>query len=265
MIDSHCHLTAPEFSDDVVAVIERAKAAKVSTLITISDEMADLPKCRALAEAHENIFFSVGSHPHHAKDFDVARDIALLREAVKHPKCRAVGEVGLDYHYINPPSPDISGLRWTSSPKDTQQRVFEAQLVLARELNLPAVVHCRDAVGDVWTIVSHVRPQKLVIHCCTEKWEDVERFVNAGYLLSFTGIITYPKSLEIRRTVEKCPLASMMVETDSPFLAPAPYRGKRCEPAYVLETAKVIAQIKGLTLAEVDEKTTKVAQAFFER
>ena len=144
-----------------------------------------------------------------------------------------------------------------------RQRAFEAQLLLAKESNLPAVVHCRDAVEDVWTIVSHVKPRKLVLHCCTEKWADVERFVAAGYFLSFTGMVTYPKADEIRETVKRCPLSQLMIETDAPYLAPVPYRGKRNEPAFVSEVAKTIAAVKGLTLAEVDATTSKNAEQFF--
>ncbi len=250
MIDSHCHLTAPEFSGDIADVIARANAAGITTLVTISDEMADLPLCLKLSEMYQQVYFTAGVHPHHAKDFDAARDIPLIREAAKHPKCKGIGEIGLDYHYMH-------------SPKDTQQRVFEAQLVLAKELGLPAVVHCREAVEDVWTIVNHVKPQKIVIHCCTEKWQDVERFVKAGYMLSFTGIVTYPKSADIRDTVKNCPLESMMVETDAPYLSPVPHRGKRCESAFVIETAKVIAEIKGIDLAELDRVTTGNAVEFF--
>ncbi len=250
MIDSHCHLTAPEFAADTSDVIARAAAAGVSLVITISDDMADLPKCRVLAEAHDNVFFTVGSHPHHAKGFDVTRDIALLREAVEHPKCKGIGEIGLDYHYMY-------------SSKDTQQRGFESQLVLAKELDFPAVVHCREAVEDVWTIVNHVKPIKLLIHCCTEQWADVERFVQAGYLLSFTGIVTYSNSEAVRDTVKNCPLESMMVETDAPFLAPVPHRGKRCEPMHVIEVAKAIARIKGISLEDVDRVTTENAVEFF--
>ncbi len=250
MIDSHCHLTAPELSSDTAGIITRANAAGVTTCITISEDMADVPKCIALADAHKSVFFTVGVHPHHAKDFDVSRDISLLREASKHPQCKGIGEIGLDYHYIN-------------SPKDTQQRVFEAQLVLAKELGLPAIIHCRDSVEDVWTIVHHVKPQKLVVHCCTEQWHDVERFVSAGYLLSFTGIVTYPKSADIRDTVKQCPLEYMMMETDAPFLSPVPHRGKRCEPAFVIETANVIAEIKGVSLTELDRMTTMNAVEFF--
>lgn len=250
MIDSHCHLTAPEFSSDIDAVIARAKSVGVRQMIVISDAMGDLPHCQKLSEAHEEIFWTAGVHPHHAKDVDLARDLPLIREALAHPLCRGVGEIGLDYHYMN-------------SPKDIQQRIFEAQLVLAKELNVPAVVHCREAVEDVWTIVNHVRPPKLVIHCCTERWEDVVQFVDAGYLLSFTGIVTYPKSDIIRETVKQCPLSSLMVETDAPFLAPVPHRGKRSEPAHVMEVAKKVAEIKSLDLAEVDRVTTDTAMRFF--
>ncbi len=250
MIDSHCHLTAQEFDEDRSDVIARAFAAGVTTLITISDEMSDLTKCLAIAEKYEQVFYTVGVHPHHAKDVDLARDIPVLREAMKHSKCRGIGEIGLDYHYM-------------MSPKETQHRVFEAQLVLAKELDLPAVVHCREAVEDIWTIVNHVKPKKLVIHCCTEQWAEVQRFVDAGYMLSFTGIVTYPKAHDVRETVRMCPLDKLMIETDAPYLAPVPNRGKRCEPAYVLEVARKIAEVKGIGLKEVDRQTTENALHFF--
>ncbi len=251
MIDSHCHLIAPEFLPDVDAVIERALAAGVERMITISDALEDIVPSQKLAERYSFIFCTAGVHPHHASLFDLTKDLGIVRDAAAHPKCRAIGEIGLDYHYMN-------------SPKDSQQRVFEAQLALSKELDLPAVVHCRDAVEDVWTIVNHIRPKKLVIHCCTEKWTDVERFTEAGYLLSFTGIATYPKSTEIRETIKQCPIDQLMIETDSPFLAPVPYRGNRCEPAYVAEVLKTVAEVKGMSLSEVDRITTKNAVEFFQ-
>lgn len=250
MIDSHCHLVAPDFSSDRDAVIERARAAGVERMITISDAIEDILPSQKLAEKYEYIFYTAGVHPHHASTFDLQKDLATVRAFAAHPKCKAIGEIGLDYHYMN-------------SPKDSQQRTFEAQLKLAKELDLPAVVHCRDAVEDVWMIVNHVQPKKLVIHCCTEKWEDVKRFTDAGYFLSFTGIATYPKAGEIRETIRQCPIAQLMIETDSPFLAPVPHRGKRCEPAYVAEVAKVVAEVKGMTIAEVDRITTENAVQFF--
>ncbi len=250
MIDSHCHLAAKEFSSDCDEVIARATNAGVTTMITISDAMEDIEPSRLLAEKYEQIFYTAGVHPHHAETFNFERDFPLIRKAASHPKCRAIGEIGLDYHYMN-------------SPKDMQQRVFEAQLKLAKELDLPAVVHCRDAVEDVWTIVNHVKPRALVLHCCTEKWDDVKRFTDAGYFLSFTGILTYPKSDDIRETVKQCPIGQLMVETDAPFLAPVPFRGKRCEPMHVMETAKKVAEIKGLSLQELDAKTSANAVEFF--
>lgn len=251
MIDSHCHLAVSEFSADIDAVIERANTAGIERMITISDAIDDIVPSQKLAEKHDCIFFTAGVHPHHASSFDLTKDLQVVRAAATHPKCRAIGEIGLDYHYMN-------------SPKDAQQRVFEAQLVLAKELDLPAVVHCREAVEDVWTITEHVQLKKLVVHCCTEKWDDVKRFVDAGYLLSFTGIATYPKSGEIRETIRQCPIAQLMIETDSPFLAPVPHRGKRNEPAYVIEVAKIIAEIKGLSIEEVDRITTKTTEGFFD-
>lgn len=251
MIDSHCHLTAPEFDADRDAVIGRALAAGVERMICIADALGDIDPGLALAGRYPEILFATaGVHPHHAKDFDAARDVPIIRRAAQSPLCRAIGEIGLDYHYMN-------------SPKEIQQSVFESQLVLAKELNLPAVVHCREAVEDVRTIVNHVKPQKLVLHCCSERWEDVEWFVQTGYFLSFTGIVTYPKSDIIRDTVQHCPIDQLMVETDAPFLAPVPYRGKRCESAYVMEVAKMIAKIKGLTPDEIDRVTTDNAIGFF--
>ncbi len=250
MIDSHCHLAAPDFSADVDAVIARASEAGITKIVTISDAIEDIEPSRLIAEKNEHIFYTAGVHPHHASIFDMARDVPILRNEAKHAKCRAIGEIGLDYHYMR-------------SPKDTQQRVFEAQLLLAKELNVPSVVHCRDAVEDVWTIVSHVKPQKLVLHCCTEKWEDVERFVVAGYFLSFTGMVTYPKAEEIRKTVMRCSMSQLMIETDAPYLAPVPHRGKRNEPAFVIEVAKTIADVKGLSVSEVDAATTANAEEFF--
>ena len=124
-------------------------------------------------------------------------------------------------------------------------------------------MHCREAVEDVWQIVDELKPAKLVLHCCTEKWADVERFVKRGYLLSFTGIATYPNATDIRETIHRCPLAQMMIETDAPYLAPVPHRGKRNEPAFVVEVAKLIAKEKGITFEEVDSATTKNAVDFF--
>ena len=165
-------------------------------------------------------------------------------------KLIAIGEIGLDYHY-------------DFSPRDVQRKVFEEQLRLAKELSLPVVLHTREAIEDTWQIIERVKLEKLVVHCCTERFQDIERFLKAGYFLSFTGIATFPKSEGIRETILKCPLEQLMIETDAPFLAPLPHRGKRNEPAYVIEVAKCIAILKDISLEEVDHKTTENAKGFF--
>lgn len=250
MIDSHCHLASEEFADDLDEVLERAKAARVTTMITIGDSMQESKDCLELAEKYEQIFCSIGVHPHKAKDW-TSWDLKMLTTMAKQSKkVRAIGEIGLDYHY------DFS------EPAD-QRTSFLQQLMLAKDLDLPAVVHCREAVEDVWAIVDDVKPKKLVLHCCTEKWSDVERFVKAGYFLSFTGIATYANAAEVRNTIHHCPLEQMMIETDAPYLAPVPHRGKRNEPAFVVEVAKLIAKEKAIAVEEVDRVTAANACGFF--
>lgn len=272
MIDSHCHLADAKFEADLSDVIARAKKAGVEKMITIADSIEEAKRCIEIAEKHSEVFASVGVHPHNAKDW-AEGDIDLLKNlAQSSPRVRAIGEIGLDYHYMH-------------SPKDVQIAVFREQLELAKDLDLPVVVHCRSApnqsklgsgqaVEDVWRMVSELQPKKMVLHCCTEKWNDpassadyaavsVERFIEAGYLLSFTGIATYPTAEEIRNTIRHCPLEQMMIETDAPYLAPVPHRWKRNEPAFVVEIAKFIAELKEISMEEVDRATTENAVRFF--
>ena len=260
MIDSHCHLADAKFADDLSDVIQRAVKNGVDSMVTIADTLEEAEKCIAIAEKYDQIFATVGVHPHEAKSWKKDDDNRLRSLAQSSKKVKAVGEIGLDYHY-------------DFSPRDTQREVFAAQLRLAKELQMPVVVHCRgatavptasgEAVEDLWKIVSEEKPASLVLHCCTEKWEDVERFIDVGYLLSFTGIVTYPNAADIKNTIKLCPLSQMMVETDAPYLAPVPHRGKRNEPAFVLEVAKEIANIKGVSVEEVDATTTSNAERFY--
>lgn len=260
VIDSHCHLADPQFHSDLDAVIARALAAGVDRMICIGDMIEEGGKAVELAEKHEQIFCAIGVHPHHsslvdktdqrfsAQNGDWLKQVAeLVRSS---GKVRAIGETGLDYHY-------------DFSPRGVQLEVFRKQLLLARELSLPAVVHCRKAVEDVWKLVDEIKPQNLVIHCCTEKWSDVEKFVERGYMLSFTGIATYSKSEEIRNAIKRCPLEQLMIETDAPFLAPVPYRGQRNEPAFVAEVAKCVSEIKEMSLKQIEDETEKNAVRFF--
>lgn len=258
MIDSHCHLADAKFDDDIVDVIARAKVAGVDRMIAIADSIPEGVKCLALSAKFDAVYCTIGVHPHCAKDWSLDTKSAepistrddILKLVHSSKKVKGIGEIGLDYHY------DLS-------PREIQRSVFRQQLELAKELKLPAVVHCRESVDEIWSIVNEIKPEKLVLHCCTERWTDVERFVTRGYLLSFTGIATYPKSDVIRDTIKHCPLQQMMIETDAPYLAPVPHRGKRNEPAFVVEVAKIIAQIKGISIDEVDAQTTRNAVEFF--
>ncbi len=250
MIDSHCHLADKAFDPDRMQVIARAKNAGVTAMVTIADNLQEAEKCLEIAKKYNHIVATVGVHPHHAKDW-VSGDIDTLRALLgSSSKAKAVGEIGLDYHY-------------DFSPRDTQKDVFREQLLLAKELGLPAVLHCRDAIADVRWVIEEVDAGPFVLHCCTERWEDVEWILDRGSLLSFTGIATFPNSVDIQETVRNCPLESLMVETDAPYLAPIPHRGKRCEPAYVVQTARFIAAEKGVSFEQFDQVTTQTTVAFF--
>ena len=247
MVDSHCHLADKAFDADRDAVIARAFGAGLTAMVAVADSLEEAGKCRVIAEKHDRVFFTAGVHPHHAKEWadgDADRLKALLGGA------KAVGEIGLDYHY-------------DFSPRETQKKIFREQLALAKELELPAVVHCREAIADVRAIVEDVGAGPFVLHCCAEKWTDVEWILERGSFLSFTGIATFPKSADIHETIRNCPLEAMMIETDAPYLAPIPHRGKRCEPAHVLDTAKFIAAEKGVSLQQFDQVTTKTTVEFF--
>lgn len=248
MIDSHCHLADKQFDADRGEVIRRAREAGVERMITIADTLDEAQSCIAIAEEYPEVFCTVGVHPHHADSWK--DDERLMTLAQSSARVRAIGEIGLDYHYDR-------------SPRDVQRRAFREQLVIAKTLKLPAVVHCREAVEDVWSIVDDVHPDALVLHCCTEKWDDVAQFVDRGYFLSFTGIATYPNAGVIRDTICNCPIEQLMVETDAPYLAPVPHRGKRNEPAFVAEVVACVAREKGIDRAEVDRITTANATAFF--
>ncbi len=250
MIDSHCHLADAKFKKDLDGVLLRAEEHGVHICVTISDSLKEAEECFQLAEKYEQIYYTVGVHPHNAKDWK-SDDAHRLKKLIgASSKAKAVGEIGLDYHYDN-------------SPRDMQQEVFAIQLQLAKELELPAVIHNRESIADLKRIVWEIDPPAAVLHCCTEKWEDVADWVKRGYLLGFTGIATYPNAEDIREVITKCPVEQMMIETDAPYLAPVPHRGKRNEPAFVVEVAKLVAEIKGMSLDEIDRITTENTVRFY--
>ena len=250
MIDSHCHLADKQFQKDLNEVIERAKESGVDRCIAIADSLPEGIRCLEIAEKYEGVYCTIGVHPHISAHWKSGNRQQLRTMIQSSEKVVAVGEIGLDYHYNN-------------SPQDVQREVFEIQLQLAKELNIPAVLHCREAIEDLKSIITKVDPASFVLHCCTEKWEDVSSLVENRFFLSFTGIATYPKSEDIREVIKQCPLEQMMIETDSPYLAPEPYRGKRNEPAYVVEVAKLIAELKGKSFEEIDSITTANTVEFF--
>jgi TatD DNase family protein len=245
LIDHHCHLDFPDFAGDLDGMIARAKAAGVGTLVSISTRIRRLDRLLAIAEAHDNVLCSVGTHPHYAhEELDVAPEeiVALAR----HPKVVAIGEAGLDYHYDN-------------SPREAQERGFRNHIAAARATGLPLEIHARDADADVAAILEEETakgPFAAVLHCFTGGAELARRALDLGLCISFSGIVTFKKSEALREIARSVPLDRLLVETDAPYLAPGKYRGKRNEPAYVVETAAVLASLKGVTPAELAEATT---------
>jgi TatD DNase family protein len=244
IIDSHCHLDFPDFASDLDRVVERARAAGVERMITIGTRVSKAADVAAIAEKYEDVFFTVGTHPHEAAG-EGAEDLAAMREFASHPKCVGIGEAGLDYHYNN-------------APRDVAQRVFRGQIALARELDLPVVIHTRDADDDTAAILAQEMGWgrfRAVLHCFTGSRELAEAALGLGLFISFSGVVTFKKSEGLRAIARDVPLDRILVETDAPYLAPAPHRGGRNEPAFVIDTARVVAEARGLDLEELAKAT----------
>ena len=246
LVDSHCHLDFPDFSDDLDGIVSRASAAGVGRMVTISTRVRRLPELIAIAERFDNVYCSVGTHPHHADEEDgIAPDelIALT----EHPKVVALGEAGLDYFYDN------------GSP-EAQARGFRAHIAAARATGLPLVIHTREADEDCGRILDEEMERgsfRAVLHCYTGGRELALKAVSLGLSIGFTGILTFKKSEALRALAAELPADRVLVETDSPYLAPGKFRGKRNEPAYVVEVAKVLADARGVSLDEISRQTTE--------
>ena len=245
LIDSHCHLDFPDFAADLDAIVARAAAAGIGRMVTISTRVRRLGELIAIAERFPNVYCSVGTHPHHADEEDgIAPD--ELVELTGHPKVVALGEAGLDYFYDN------------SSP-EAQARGFRAHIAAARATGLPLVIHTRDADDDCRRILEDevaTGPFRAVLHCYTGGRELAMTAIELGLSISFTGILTFKKSQTLRDLAAELPSDRIMVETDAPYLAPGKFRGKRNEPAYVVEVAKVLAETRGVSLEEMSRQTT---------
>ena len=244
VIDSHCHLDFPDFAEELDSVVARAAAAGVERMVTISTRVAHGETYRALAERFGQVYFSIGTHPHQAAE-EAETDAAAIRRFAAHPKCVAIGEAGLDYHY-------------DYAPRAVAERVFRAQIALARELGLPLVIHAREADDEVARILREemaAGPFTALLHCFTSSRALAETGLELGLYISFSGVLTFKNSSDLRAIAKDAPLDRVLVETDAPFLAPVPRRGKRNEPAFVVETAKVLAEARGLSFDEIARAT----------
>lgn len=245
LVDSHCHLDFPDFARELDAVVARARAADVRRMVTISTRVRRLDVLRAIAGRFEDIFCSVGTHPHHAHeelDVSVAELVALTR----HDKVVAIGEAGLDYFYDN-------------SPRAAQEQGFRTHIAAARATQLPLVIHTRDADEDTARILEDEMGKgafPAVLHCYTGGRALAKKAVELGLYISFTGILTYKKSDALRAIAAELPADRILVETDAPYLAPGKMRGKRNEPAFVVETAGVLAGIRNVSIEQIAEQTT---------
>src|SRR3954466_9170509 len=246
LVDSHCHLDFPDFASELDAIVARAAEAGIGRMVTISTRVRRLNELIAITERYDNVYCSVGTHPHHADEEDgIAADelIALTQ----HPKIVALGEAGLDYFYQH-------------GSREAQARGFRAHIAAARAPGLPLVIHTRDADEDCGRILEEEvakGPFRAVLHCYTGGRELAMKAIGLGLSISFTGILTFKKSEALRDLAAELPADRIMVETDAPYLAPGKFRGKRNEPSYVVEVARVMAETRGVSLEEVSRQTSE--------
>jgi len=246
LVDSHCHLDFPDFAPDLDAIVARAEAAGVGRIVTISTRVRKLDGLLAITDRFPNVYCSVGTHPHQADEEDGITPDELIA-LTKHPKVVALGEAGLDNHY-------------TDGSPAAQERGFRAHIAAARATGLPLVIHTREAderCGEILEEEIAKGPFKAVLHCYTGGRELAMKAIGLGLSISFTGILTFRNSQSIRDIAAELPADRIMVETDAPFLAPGKFRGKRNEPSFVVETAKVLAETRGVSLDEITRQTTE--------
>jgi TatD DNase family protein len=257
LVDSHCHLDFPDFADELAEVLDRARRAGVGRMLTICTRLDRLAPVLALAEAHGDVWCAVGVHPHEAAAAPDLSEEAMV-EIARHPKVVAIGECGLDYHYDH-------------SPRDAQAESFRIQLRAARRAGLPAVVHTREADADTAAILREVAeegggaPLRGVIHCFSSGHQLADAALGLGFMLSFSGILTFNRSEEIRSVAAAAPADRILVETDAPYLAPVPRRGRRNEPAFVVHTAARLAALRGLDEEEIAQLTTANFHRLFDK
>jgi len=249
-VDTHAHLDF-EYEENITpeTIVKEAAEALVTKIITISSDVPSIKKSFDIASKFQNVYHAMGVHPHEAKDFtlEVENDIRRL----KNPKCVAIGEIGLDFFYDH-------------SPKDVQKNVFVKQIGLAHELNLPIVIHVRDADKEAYDILkTELKDIKAVLHCYSGTKDELKKYLDLGMFISFTGIITFPKSTIMQTAVTYAPTDRIMLETDSPFLTPVPFRGKKNQPKYIPLIAQKLAELKNHTIENVANYTSQNANTMF--
>lgn len=242
-VDSHCHINFPELAENIGDVLARMRDNDVTTALCVSVNLADFPQVLALAEQHSNIYASVGVHP----DYEGVEepDVARLLELARHPRVIAIGETGLDYFRLK------GDLEW-------QRERFRTHIRAARESGKPLIIHTREAADDTLRIMAeeHAAEVKGVMHCFTESWEVAEAALAMGFYISFSGIVTFKNAKQLKEVAQRVPLERMLIETDSPYLAPVPHRGKLNQPAYVKHVAEEIAVLRGISTSEIARHTT---------
>ncbi len=251
MIDSHCHLTDPRLFDQLDGVLERAKAAGVTQIVTIGTDPDDAAAAIGVCEKHpDRVKCAIGIHPNESGNCDVTA-VGRIRNLARHPSVVAIGEMGLDYF-------------WDKVPPTVQRVIFEAQLELAAELSKPVVIHSRNAVADTLAVLKAYPGVHCVFHCFTGTPDEADQILAAGHLLGFTGPITFKKNDVLRQIVKSTPDDRLLIETDGPYLSPEPLRGKKvCEPSFVQHTLATVASVKGLLIREADALTTSNTRRFY--
>ncbi|MFM2296053.1 MAG: Mg-dependent DNase [Verrucomicrobiota bacterium] len=259
--DTHAHLDYPEFAADFDALLERARAAGVTKIISIATDLDSSRRALALAEKYPGIYAAVGWHPSNAHEAPTdIRD--ELRKLARHPKAVAIGECGLDYYRL--PSANGDSTEADEPYKKKQAEIFAQQLEVAAELKLNCVIHQRSSFDDLFAQIQPFATQtRGVFHCFGESVVRLQQILSLGWLVSYTGIVTFKNGQNIRDAVAATPPDKFMLETDCPYLAPVPYRGKRCEPAWVKEISETVANVRGCPLAELSRATCATAEEFF--
>lgn len=254
LIDSHCHLDFPDFESERDAVIERARAAGVRRFITISTRTGRFDEIARIAGRYEDVFCTAGTHPHYAHE-EAELSCEKLASLARHPKCVGIGESGLDYHYDR-------------TPRDIAASVFRTHIAAARLSGLPVVIHARDADAEISAILRDEMEKGAftgLLHCFTASSMLAETALSLGLYISFSGVLTFKNSQSLREIARSVPMNRLLVETDAPFLAPVPHRGKRNEPAFVAATAQMLADVKGVPLETIAAETTANALRLFSK